>query len=325
MPAKRVFLSAIAAIALGAAAAGSLRAQSYPDRLIKIVVPYPAGGPTDVMARLIAQWLSSRLGQSVIVDNRAGAGGTIGAKAVASEEPDGYTLLLANLGALAISPALYKKLDYDSIKNFAPVAMAAEGSFLLVVTPAVPARSLHELVAHAKANPGKLNHGAALATSPHMLGELFKISTGTDIVFVSYRGTAPAITDLVAGQVQMTVETKSALLPLVQQGKLRALAVTSATRWPELPDVPTMAESGLPALTATFWQGVVAPAGTPERIVVKLNATINEGVKSPEMRASFAKLGMEPKTGSPQEFGALIARDVRKWAEIVQRSGVKPE
>jgi tripartite-type tricarboxylate transporter receptor subunit TctC len=325
MPAKRLFLSAIAAIAVGAAAAGTVRAQSYPDRLIKIVVPYPAGGPTDVMARLIAQWLSSRLGQSVIVDNRAGAGGTIGAKAVASEQPDGYTLLLANLGALAISPALYKTLDYDSIKNFTPVAMAAEGSFLLVVTPAVPARSVHELVAYAKAHPGKLNHGAALATSPHILGELFKIHSGTDIVFVSYRGTAPAITDLVAGQVQMTVETKSALLPLVQQGKLRALAVTSASRWLDLPDVPTMAESGLPALTATFWQGVVAPAGTPASIVVKLNATINEGVKSPEMRMSFAKLGMEPKTGSPQEFGALIARDVQKWAEIVKRSGVKPE
>jgi tripartite-type tricarboxylate transporter receptor subunit TctC len=325
MPAKRIFLSAITAIALSLTGAGPVSAQPYPNRLIKIIVPYPAGGPTDVMARLIAQQLASTFGQSVIVDNRAGAGGTIGAKAVASADPDGYTLLLANLGALAISPALYKKLDYDPINNFTPVAMAGEGSFVLVVAPAVPAKTTGELVAYAKANPGKLNHGAALATSPHMLGELFKIMTGTDIVFISYRGTAPAIADLLAGQIQMTVETKSALLPLVQQGKVRALAVTSATRWPELPYVPTMAESDLGMLTATFWQGVVAPAGTPGAIVSKLNAAINEGVKSAQMLASFAKLGMEAKTGSPQEFGALIAKVVERWAEIVNLSGVKAE
>jgi tripartite-type tricarboxylate transporter receptor subunit TctC len=325
MVAKHVGLSAIAAIAVGLSSVIPTFSQSYPDRMIKIIVPYPGGGPTDVMARLIAQRLSASLGQTVIVDNRPGAGGTIGTKVVASAPPDGYTLQLANLGALVIAPALYKNIDYDPIKSFTPVAIAGISSFVLVVTPTVPAKTVPELIAYAKANPGKLNHGAVLSASPHLLGELFKVRSGTDILFVPYKGTAPVMTDLIGGQIQLAFEAKSALLPLIQQGKLRALAVTSETRWPELPDVPTMSETGFADLTSSFWQGVVAPANTSATVVSKLNATINEGVKSSEMQASFAKLGLDAKTGSPEEFGAIIASDVPKWAEIVRMTGAKAE
>ena len=325
MVAMHVRLSAIAAIGLSLSSAAPTYGQSYPDRTIKIVVPYPAGGPTDVMARLIAQRLSASFGQAVIVDNRPGAGGSIGTKIVASARPDGYTLQLANLGALVISPALYKTVDYDPLKSFTPVAIAGISSFALVATPTVPVKTVPELIAYAKAHPGKLNHGAALSASPHLLGELFKVRSSTDILFVPYKGTAPAITDLIGGQIQLAFEAKSALLPLIQQGKLRALAVTSETRWPELPDVPTMSETGFADLTSSFWQGVVAPAGTSAIVVSKLNAAINEGVKSSEMQASFAKLGLETKTGSPEEFGAIIASDIPKWAEIVRITGAKPE
>ena len=325
MVAKHVRLSAIAAIGLSLSSAVPTFGQSYPDRTIKIVVSYPAGGPTDVMARLIAQRLSASFGRAVIVDNRPGAGGTIGTKVVASSRPDGYTLQLANLGALVISSALYKTLDYDPLKSFTPVAIAGISSFALVAIPTVPAKTVPELIAYAKANPGKLNHGAVLSASPHMLGELFKVRSGTDIVFVPYKGTAPAMTDLIGGQIQLAFEAKSALLPLIQQGKLRALAVTSETRWLELPDVPTMSEIGFADLTSSFWQGVVAPAGTPASIISKLNVTINNGVKSSEMQASFAKLGLDAKTGSPEEFGAIIASDIPKWTEIVSITGAKPE
>jgi len=325
MVAKRVFLSAIAAIGLSLTSVVPTLGQSYPDRMIKIIVPYPAGGPTDVMARLIAQRLAASFGQTVIVDNRPGAGGTIGTKLVASANPDGYTLQLANLGAIVISPVLYKNIDYDPLKSFTPVAIAGISSLVLVVTPTVPAKTVAELVTYAKANPGKLNHGAALSTTPHLLGELFKVRSGADIVFVPYKGAAPAMTDLMGGQIQLAFEAKSALLPLIQQGKLRALAVTSETRWPELPDVPTMAESGFADLTSSFWQGVVAPAGTPAIVVSKLNNTINEAVKSSEMQASFATLGLDAKTGSPQEFGAIIANDVPRWAEIVRITGAKAD
>jgi tripartite-type tricarboxylate transporter receptor subunit TctC len=300
-------------------------AQFYPDRLIKIIVPYPPGGPSDVMARLIAQRLAAIFSQHVIVENRPGAGGTIGAKAAASAEPDGYTLLLANLGALVITPILYKAADYDPLKTFAPIALGAVGSFVLVVNPAVPVKTIREFVAYAKANPGKLNHGAALGTSPHLLGELFRIKTGTNIVYIPYKGTAPAIADLIGGQVQMTFEAKSALYPLIQEGKIKPLAVTSAARWPELPEVPTMAESGFDDFIFTFWQGLVAPAKTPAAVVDRLNAAVNEAIRSPEMSASLATLGMEGVSGSPHEFSTAIANDAQRWAEIVRLSGAKLE
>lgn len=315
---------AVAATLLCPISTGYAPAQSYPDRPIKMIVPFPPGGPTDVMGRLVAQILQTSLGQSVVVENRPGAGGTIGAKAVATADPDGYTLLYGSTSTLAIGPALYKNLD--PTKAFAPVAMVSDVPFLLVVGPNVPAKSVQDLVAYAKANPGKLNFSSAgNGTPPHLTGELFKAATKTDIVHIPYKGGAPSITDVISGQVQMTFETTSVLLPLVREGKLRALAVTSAARQPQLPDIPTMIESGVPGFLANSWTGVVAPAGTPAAAVGKLNAAINEGLRAPANRANFEKLGVEVKIGSVQDFAAQIGGELQKWSGIVQSSGIKAE
>lgn len=298
--------------------------QGYPDRPIKIVVPFPPGGPTDVAARLIAQNLSVSFGQSVVVENRAGAGGTLGAKAVASADPDGYTLLFGSTSSLAIAPAIYKMLDYDPVKDFVPVATVSDAPFILVTSPSFPAKSLKELIAYAKANPGKMNFASAgKGTPPHLTGEMFKAATGTNIVHVPYKGGAPAITDVIAGQVQMTFETTSVLLPLVKEGKVRALAVTSANRRPELPDTPSMIESGFPGFVSNSWTGVVAPAGTPANIVSKLNAAINASLKSEATKASFAKLGLDARVGSPEHFASLIASEKKKWAEIAKGARIE--
>lgn len=299
-------------------------AQNYPDRSIKIVVPFPAGGPTDVAARLVAQNISASLGQPVVIENRAGAGGTLGAKAVASAEPDGYTLLFGSTSSLAIAPAIYKTLDYDPVKDFAPIATVSDAPFILVTTSGFPATSLKELIAYAKANPGKMNYASAgNGTPPHLTGEMFKAATGTDIFHVPYKGGAPAVTDVIAGQVQMTFETTSVLLPLVKEGKLKALAVTSARRRPELPEIPSMIESGFPDFLSNSWTGVVAPAGTPANVVAKLNAAINAGLTSEATKASFAKLGLDAKVGSPENFASLIVNEKKKWAGIVKLSGAR--
>jgi tripartite-type tricarboxylate transporter receptor subunit TctC len=317
-----MLICTIAAAMLCAMPAGYAVAQTYPDRAIKIIVPFPPGGPTDVMGRLVAQILQSGLGQSVVVENRPGAGGTIGAKAVATADADGYTLLYGSTSTLAIGPALYKNLD--PAKAFAPVAMVSDVPFVLVVGPDVPVKSVQELVAYAKANPGKLNFSSAgNGTPPHLTGELFKSATGANIVHIPYKGGAPSITDVISGQVQMTFETTSVLLPLIREGKLRALAVTSAARQPQLPDVPTLIESGLTGFLANSWTGVVAPAGTPADAIVKLNAAINEGLRQPATRASFEKLGVEIKIGSPQDFAAQIGSELQKWSAIIQSSGAK--
>jgi tripartite-type tricarboxylate transporter receptor subunit TctC len=297
------------------------RAGSYPERLIKLVVPFAAGGPVDVMARLVAQQLSTKFGQSVIVENRPGAGGTIASKLVASAEPDGYTLLFASAGSLAISPSLYKNLGYDPIAGFAPVALVANHPQAMVVHPSVPVRSVRELIELAKAKPGELNFGAAPGTPPQLMVELFCSLSGIRIVFVPYKGAAPALTDLLAGRTQMTMLSTTVIVPPILDGRLRALAVSSTTRWHELPDVPTMEESGFAGFPQGSWTAVVAPAGTPADVVSKLNTTINEGLGSVELRGGLTRLGAEIKTGSPQQLGVLLTDEIKKWGEVVKSSG----
>ena len=310
---------------LAAAAAGALArpawAAGYPERLIKLIVPFAAGGPVDVMARLVAQHLSTKFGQSVIVENRPGAGGTIAAKMVAAAEPDGYTLYFASAGSLAISPSLYKNLGYDPIAAFAPVALVANHPQAMVVHPSVPVHSVKELIDYAKANPGKLNFGAAPGTPPQLMVELFCSLTGIKMVFVPYKGAALALTDLLAGRTEMTMLSTTVIVPPILDGRLRPLAVSSTTRWHELPDVPTMAELGFTDFPQGSWTAVVAPAGTPAEVVNKLNATINEGLGSPELRGGLNRLGAEVKTDTPAQFGAMMADELKKWAEVIKSSG----
>jgi tripartite-type tricarboxylate transporter receptor subunit TctC len=320
---KRISLASLSVIVLASGAVGGATAQPYPNKPIKLVVSVAAGGTPDVIARAVADRLLSQLGQAVIVDNRPGAGQTIGLKAVANADPDGYTLLLGVTGNLAINPALYKNLDFSPSKGLVPVALVATIPNVLVVASTVPANTVAELIAYAKANPGKLSHGASLGTPPHLLGEFFRAKTGTDIVYVPYKGGAQAMPDLLGGRIQTTADTPSMLLPYIQQGKLRPLAVTSVTRLPELPDVPTLAELGIDGYPPQTWMGIVAPAGTPDAIVSKLNSAVNDVLRSAETKASLAKLGFKEQPGSPQDFAALIATDVEKWAAVVTLSGAK--
>jgi tripartite-type tricarboxylate transporter receptor subunit TctC len=322
MISKRFALSTFVALALALAPSAPAVAQTYPDKPIRLIVPFPPGGPTDFMARLIAQYLSMNLGQ-VIIDNRPGAGGTIAAKAVASAEPDGYTLLYGSSGTLGIGPALYRNVDYDPIKSFAPIALVASVPFALVIAPSVPATTLGEFIAYAKANPGKLNFGAGIGTPPHLVGELFKVVTGTDIVFVPYKGAAASMTDVLAGQTQMTIDGMTTAVPHIQAGKVRALAVLSPERVAEIPDVPTMIECGYRDFPPASWTGVLAPAGTAAAVVGKINAAINAGLLSPEIKASFAKFNAQAKVGSPQDFAAFIAVEAPRWAALVRASGTK--
>src|SRR5215813_4782737 len=311
----RILILAAAAIAT----ASMTQAQTYPVKPIKLVVPFPAGGATDTTARLVAQRLQLGLGQSVIIENQGGAGGTIAAKQVAVAAPDGYTLMMGSLSTFGTNPVLYK-LDYDPMKAFTPVASAVVDKLVMVAGPTLSVKSVQELIAYAKANPGKLNYGNAIGIGPHFTVEMFKIKSGTDIVHIPYRGGAPMISDLIAGQIDMTINGKSVLLQHIQAGKVRPLAVTSAKRWAEYPDVPTLREQGYLDLSYDTLFGVVAPAGTPQPVIAKLNATINEGLRSAEMRVALDKLGIEPLIMSPEEFGALIAEEAPKWAEAVRRT-----
>jgi tripartite-type tricarboxylate transporter receptor subunit TctC len=316
----RVLIAAAFASALSIGSPA--HAQGYPNRTIKLVVPFPAGGATDNAARLVAQRLQAGLGQSVIIENQGGAGGTIGTRQAAGAAPDGYTLVMASIGTFGSMPLLYK-LDFDPQRAFAPVATVVIDKGALVVRPTLPAKTIGELVAYAKAHPGKLTYGSAIGIGPHFIAELFKIKSGTDIVHIPYRGGAPMVADLIAGQIDMTVNGKSVLLPQIQAGKLRALAVTAGERWRELPDVPTLVEAGYMDMPYDTLFGVVAPAGTPAAVIEKLNSTINEGLRSPEMRALLAKIGIEPIITTPREFADIIDREVPKWAAIVKATGVR--
>jgi tripartite-type tricarboxylate transporter receptor subunit TctC len=321
---RPILVIAIAAVCAGLDPADAA-AQPYPNRPIKLIVPFPAGGPPDTIARLVGSDISARLGQTVVIDNRAGGGATIGTRAVAHADPDGYTLLFASTTSLSIGPALFKNLDYDPVKSFAPVASVSLGALVVSVNAGVPAKTLPELVAYAKANPGKLHNGAGVASPPHIAWGLFTLATGTAIVFVPYRGMAQAMTDLVAGQIQMMIDGIGSLLPHIRDGKVRALAVTGKTRSADLPDIPTMTESGYPDYVLSFWTGILAPAGTPPDIVDKLNGAVVAGLRSAETRQNLAKFSVEPHITTPQEFSAFLAAEARKWADIVKTTNIKVE
>jgi tripartite-type tricarboxylate transporter receptor subunit TctC len=316
----RCALAAAAAIA-AVLSVPAAQAQPYPNKPIKVIVPLTAGSPVDVVARLVGQHLSAALRQPIIVENRPGAGATIGAKAVASADPDGYTLLHTAANH-TIAPAAFKNLTYDPVKDFAPVGGTATSPFVVVITPKLPVKTVPELLAYAKANPKTLNWGYGLGTSPHLIGELFKHLTKADIASIPYKGGANAVTDILAGQIHMNIGTTATVVPLVHSGKLRAIAVIGEGRYADLPDIPTMAESGVP-LAFTFWTGFLAPSATPPDVVRRLNTALNDVLANPELKSSMAKLGLQPKTGTPQQFGEFLEMERREWANAVGITGVK--
>jgi tripartite-type tricarboxylate transporter receptor subunit TctC len=319
---RRALLAAL--VAVGVQRTDPLLAETYPNRPIRLIVPFPPGGPTDVIGRVIAQALSATLGP-IVVDNRPGAGSTIGTKLAAGAEPDGYTLLFGSTASLAIAPALYKNAGYDPLKSFAPVAMISDVPYILVVNPGLPVKTVQDVVAYGKSNPGKLNFGAPNGTPTYLLAELFKRVTNTDLLVVPYKGGAPVVADLLGGQLQGTFETTSVILAYIRDGSLRPLAVASHSRLADLPDVPTMIESGVADFIGDSWTGIAAPAGTPPEIIGKLNAAINAALKSPEVTASFSRLKADAKIGTPQEFGVFLADEGKRWGEFVRVSGVQPE
>jgi tripartite-type tricarboxylate transporter receptor subunit TctC len=317
-----VAIRAAALLALGLIASSPCLAQSYPAKPIRLIVPFAAGGPIDVMARLIGQWLSSSVGQ-VVVDNRPGASGAIGSRAAAAAEPDGHTLLIGSVTTLATGPLLVRNVGYDPVKDFVPVAMLATTPFALVVAPRIPVQTPQELIAYARVHPGKLNFGTPTGTLAHLTGELFRIRTGIEFVVIPYKGAATAVTDILAGQVDMTFEPTSVLVSHIHDGKVRPIGITGAARSRELPAVPTMIESGVAGFTSYSWTGIMAPAGTPTAVVTRLNAAINQGLNSPEIGATLARLSAEAKIGSPQDFAVFIAEETQKWGAIVKSSGVR--
>lgn len=319
---RRLFLAAL--IACGVQAAEPLAAQTYPNRPIRLIVPFPPGGPTDVMGRVIAQQLSATLGP-IVVENRPGAGSTIGTKYAAGADPDGYTLLFGSTASLAIAPAIYKNAGYDPLTSFAPVAQISDVPYILVVSPSLPAKTVQDVIAYGKANPGKLNFGAPNGTPTFLLAALFKRVTNTDLLVVPYKGGAPVISDLLGGQLQGTFETTSVILPHIRDGSLRPLAVAARSRLADLPDVPTMIESGVPDFIGDSWTGIAAPVGTPPEIIGKLNAAINTALKSPEVIAAFARLKADAKSGTPKDFGDFLAEEGKRWGEFARLSGVEPE
>ena len=299
-------------------------AQPYPNRPVKIVIPFSPGGPTEFILRLLADRLQGALGQPFVVENRpGGAGGTVGAKSVAVAEPDGYTLLFSSPGPLVTAAAIYKNLDYDPLK-FAPIAMVIYSPQMLAVHPSLPVNTVQELVAYARANPKKVTFASSgYGTQPHMLGEMFRLMAGIDIVHIPYRGAGQSVGDVVAGQVPMIFETFPILLPHIQAGKLRPLAVAAEVRAKALPDVPTTVESGYPKLLASFWSGVLAPPGTPAPIIDKLNVAINDILRTPQAQEGLARLYAEAKIGSPKDFANFITSEAQRWTVVAHEAGIK--
>jgi tripartite-type tricarboxylate transporter receptor subunit TctC len=303
--------------------AASASAQDYPSRPVRIIVPTPAGGPVDVMARVLANALPPVLGQSVFIENKPGAGNTIGSRAAAAADPDGYTLMVSAASGLIMSPMIHKNAGYDA-SSFAAIALVAETPQVLVVNAQTPFKSIAGLVAYAKANPGKLNYSTGgVGTLPHLNAELFKSVSGTNILHVPYKGGGPALTAVVAGEVQMTFDTVSTSLQLIQDGKLRALAIVGPRRAPELPDVPAMPELGFPSVTSGAWTALMAPRDTPPAIIEKLNAAANAALKGDAMKAALAKLGAQPRGGAPQDLADHIRRETEKWKPIVGALNLK--
>ena len=316
--------AALAAVSVLFWAARAAAAQSYPQRPVRLIVPAPAGGPTDVPGRLIADGLSGLLSQRFVVENRVGAGGLVAGEFVARSEPNGYTLLYANTSVLAVNPALQgTNMPYDPATAFAPIGFVSNSPQLLVANPKLPYKSVQELVAWARSHPGKLNFATAgVGTLPHLTYELFKMETGIDALNVPYAGGAPALTAVIAGQADVLFDL---VRTRVKSGEVRALAITGARRDAELPDIPTLAESGYAAVTSTSGTGIVAPAGTSREIVTLLNARLNELIERPDTQAKMKSFGLVPKSGTPEEFGAWAARERQRWTRVVKQSGAKAE
>src|SRR5258706_79172 len=313
---------ALAALALSAAA----HAQVYPAKPLRMIVAYPPGGGTDIVGRMLAQKLGESLGQSVVVENRGGASGNIGTELAARAVPDGYTILMGNVAPNAINVSLFKDLPFDPIADFAPVSLVASTPNILVVHPSTPARTVKEVIALAKAKPGTLNFASAgVGSSSHLAGELFRILAGADIVHVPYKGAGPAMVDVLSGQVQLYLATMPAAMPHVKSGKLAPVAVTSARRSPALPDIPTIAESGVPGYEASTWYGLLAPAHTPAAAIARLHQATAKLLADAALREKLAGQGFEPTGDSPEEFGAYIKSEIAKWGKVIRDAGIRPE
>lgn len=324
---RRWMAAAVAGAAALTLAPGSVLAQAaFPSKPITIVVPFSAGGTTDLLARVVAQQLGVELGQSVVVDNKPGAGGNIGGAFVAKATPDGHTLLMGAVGTHAINASLYKKMPYDNIKDFAPLTRVAMVPNLLVANPAQPFKTVQELIAYAKANPGKVNFASSgSGTSVHLSGELFKSLAKVDIQHIPYKGSAPAMNDLLGNQVNIMFDNLPSAISHVRAGKLRALAVTTAKRSPDLPDVPTIAEAGVPGYEATSWFGLFAPAATPAPVKAKLHAALVKVLAHPDVKKKIDEQGGEPMSESPEQFAAFILEETQKWAKVVKDSGASAD
>ena len=319
-------LAAVAAtLLIAVAVTAPAAAQGFPSRPLKIVATFEPGGASDILARLLAPRLAESLGQPVLVENRPGAGGNTGTDYVAKSAPDGHTLVMGYIGTHAVNPTLYPRIPFDAVRDFAPVAFVASIPSALVVHPSVPARSVPELVALAKSRPGALNYGSGgSGTAPHLGAELFKLMAGVDLVHVPYKGSGPAVTDLLSGQLSLMFNTMIQTIPHVQSGKLRALAVTSARRSAALPELPTVAEAGLPGYEMVGWFGVLAPAGTPKEAVARLNGDLLKALALPDVKERLAKLGSEPTDiRTPEQFGDYIKAEIAKWARVVKAAGMR--
>jgi tripartite-type tricarboxylate transporter receptor subunit TctC len=322
----RICGRAMVVIAATLAGAAIATAQTYPSKPIRIIVPYPAGGTSDILARAIGPGITAALGQPVVIENKPGSTGNVGAELVAKSPPDGYTVMLADIGSLAISPSIFPALPFDPVKDFAPVIMVAYSPHLLAVNPALPARDVKELIALAKAKPGTLNFAVSgVGGANHLAGVDFALRTGIKWTYIPYKGGAQAITDVVGGQADVLFNGMVATYPMVKGGKLKALAISSPKRFAAAPDIPTVAESGLPGFETGSFQGIVAPAGTPPEIVARLHQTITKILATPEMQERLATAGAELRPGSPAEFGVFIRDEKARWAKVVKESGEKFE
>jgi tripartite-type tricarboxylate transporter receptor subunit TctC len=318
-----MFRIAIAAIVAGCMT-GAAPAQDYPTQPVKLVVPFPAGGGTDALARWFAKGLEAKFGQPFVVENRAGSGTTLGAGFVARAVPDGYTIMLGTSSTYAIAPNVYKKVPFDPVKDFAPIALVSEVPFVLVVNPSLPVKSVAELVALVRSKAGAMSYASAgIGTQHHVNGELLKTLTGIAMTHVPYRGGGPALQDVVAGHVPIYFGDVSTVMPLARAGKIRALALTISQRLEAFPDVPTMHEAGIENYNASAWQAVVAPAGTPPAIIARLNQALLEVVNSPETRTRFHELGLRPLTSTPDELGAFMRSELVRWGKVVEAAGAK--
>ena len=309
-----------------AASAPALSQTTYPTKPIRLVVPFVPGGSTDLIARIMGQKLDEALGQQVVVENRAGAGGNIGVEYVAKSAPDGYTLIFGHIGTFGFGPSLYQKLPYDPVKDFAPITLFAMVPNMLVVHPALPAKTVKELIALAKARPGQMNYGSSgNGSASHLASEYFKLLSKTDIIAIPYKGTGPLVTDLIAGQTSLTITGVPPLYPFVQSGRLRGIAVGSVKRLALMPDLPTIAEAGVPGYESSTWFGPLAPAKTPREIIVRLNTELLKILQRPDIKARFAAEGAEGLGSTPEEFGTYIKSEIDRWGRVIKAAGVRPE